>query len=169
MKKAKLTIHYDIYDELEALPTLDKQLLEAAKNILKTAYAPYSKFNVGAALRLSNGKIITGNNQENASYPLGLCAERVAIFAAGSQYPNQPITALAISIKSELQVIDYPICPCGGCRQVISESEFRHQNDIRLIIQGETGLIYVFHSVKDILPFTPKGSDIDTAVTGNKA
>ena len=161
MKKATFTIAYTTYNTIEELAASDKQLLLGAKEILKTAYAPYSKFNVGCALRLANGTIVTGNNQENASYPLGLCAERVAIFAAGSQYPNQAIEALAISIKSELQMIDYPICPCGGCRQVIAESEFRHQNDIRLIIQGEKGMIYIFNSVKDILPFTPKGSDID--------
>ena len=161
MKKATFTIAYTTYNHIDELSASDKQLLLGAKEILKTAYAPYSKFNVGCALRLANGTIVTGNNQENASYPLGLCAERVAIFAAGSQYPNQAIEALAISIKSELQMIDYPICPCGGCRQVIAESEFRHQNDIRLIIQGEKGMIYIFNSVKDILPFTPKGSDID--------
>ena len=161
MKKATFTITYATYNTIEELTTFDKELLLGAKEILKTAYAPYSKFNVGCALRLANGTIVTGNNQENASYPLGLCAERVAIFAAGSQYPNQAIEALAISIKSELQLIDYPICPCGGCRQVIAESEFRHGNDIRLIVQGEKGMIYIFNSVKDILPFTPKGSDID--------
>ena len=164
MEKVTFSINYEVYHHLEELPATDIQLLLAAKEVLKMAYAPYSKFYVGAALRLANDKIVTGNNQENASYPLGLCAERVAIFAAGAQYPNEPIEALAISIHSDLQMIDYPICPCGGCRQVISESEFRHQNDIRLIVQGEIGPIYVFNSVKDILPFTPKGSDIDTSV-----
>lgn len=141
------------YDSMEALPPKERELLKAAKNTLENAYAPYSKFYVGAAVRLTNGKIIVGNNQENAAYPSGLCAERVALFAANAVYPDQRVESIAITAKNALQLLDTPIPPCGACRQVIGETEHRFGEPIQLILQGETGKVWVLPSLESILPF----------------
>ncbi len=158
MQHKSLSIDYTIYNSIQELPNSLQKLLEEAKVALTRAYAPYSNFSVGAALLLENGEIITGNNQENAAYPLGLCAERVAIFAAGSQYPDIPIQKLAITVKSANQVLSTPIAPCGGCRQVIAESEYRFDTPIQIILQGETGRVFVFESIQTLLPFSFDGS-----------
>lgn len=105
-------------------------------------------------MRLRNGKVIIGSNQENAAFPVTLCAERVAIFAAASQYPDEAIEALAITAKSGNHVVNKPVTPCGSCRQVIHESEYRFKQPIRVILHGETGEVYVLESIKDILPLT---------------
>lgn len=149
-----LEIKYTIYDTIEALPKEEQQLLKASKEALKSAYAPYSNFLVGAALLLQNGEQVIGNNQENAAYPLTLCAERVAIFSAASRYPTVPIEMIAITAKSPSQILNAPISPCGSCRQVIAESEFRHKNSIKIILQGETGSIYIFKTIQELLPFS---------------
>ncbi len=131
MKILKLDAHIEVYRQIDELPKTDQILLEKARQSLKDAYAPYSKFQVGAALRLNNGKTIIGSNQENAAFPLTLCAERVAIFAAAAQYPHAAIDSIAITAKSAGQILDRPITPCGSCRQVIYESEFRFEQPIR--------------------------------------
>jgi len=154
MKILSLNAKIEVYENVEELNRADASLLEAAKKSLEDAYAPYSKFKVGAALRLKNGKIIIGSNQENAAFPVTLCAERVAIFAAAAQYPNEAIEAVAITAKSSSHVVDKPVTPCGSCRQVIHESEYRFQKAIRVILHGETGEVYVIESIKDILPLT---------------
>lgn len=132
----------------------DKTLLEAAHEAADKAYAPYSQFYVGAALRLDDGSIIIGNNQENAAYPSGLCAERVAIFAAGATKPNNKIVSLAVTAHSKNNPLTNPIPPCGGCRQVISESEYRFKHPIRLILQGQSGPVVVVEKAGDLLPFS---------------
>jgi cytidine deaminase len=137
---------------MKDLAKKDAELLVEAQKMVKGAYAPYSEFHVGAALLLDNGKIVTGNNQENAAYPSGLCAERVAIFYAGAQYPNNAVKAIAISVKSKSQVIKEPLSPCGGCRQVISEYENKFGKPIRIIMMGEKGQIYIAKSIESLLP-----------------
>ena len=118
----------------------------------KDAYAPYSNFLVGAAVLLQNGKIIIGNNQENACYPSGLCAERVAIFHAGAKYPNIKIKAIAITATSKNYVASIPAAPCGNCRQSISEYEVKQETPIRLLLMGEVGEVFMCDSIADILP-----------------
>lgn len=152
MKQLEYKIQYKEFANNDELEEKDKYLLEKAKESLKTAYAPYSKFNVGAAILLQNGQIILGSNQENAASPSGLCAERVAVYAAGAQFPNVSIEAVAITCKTDKFEVDEPISPCGACRQALLEYEIRHNNNIRLILAGNTGKIIVLDSVKDLLP-----------------
>lgn len=154
MKKVTFTTSIEVYSNVSELTETEATLLTVAKNAVEHAYAPYSKFKVGAAVLLENGETVHGNNQENAAYPLCLCAERVALFAAASLYPNVPVKAIAISAKSQNQELDKPVTPCGSCRQAIYESEFKGNNDIRIVMQGETGDIYCANTVKDLLPFT---------------
>jgi len=118
----------------------------------KKAYAPYSKFRVGAALLLDNGKIVLGSNQENAAYPSGLCAERVAIFSAGTLYPDAKMVKIAISATSDTNPTLTPIPPCGACRQSISEYEIKQEAAIELYFMGESGSIYKSDSLKNLLP-----------------
>jgi cytidine deaminase len=153
-KATKLTIttNLTVYKSMEDLPKEDLELLKLAKKAVKSAYAPYSQFFVGAAILLENGKISIGNNQENAAYPSGLCAERVAIFHASAKYPNVPIKKIAVSVASKTQIINEPISPCGGCRQVISEYEMKYDSPISIIMSGETGQIYVSDSIENLLP-----------------
>ncbi|MCL2026960.1 MAG: cytidine deaminase [Bacteroidales bacterium] len=150
--KQDITISYDVFDRLEDLSPEDQKLLEAATKAAKDAYAPYSKFHVGAAVLTDNGNIIVGNNQENLAYPSGLCAERVAVFSTSALYPNQKIMAIAITAFSEQFVTDKPVSPCGACRQVLIEYEIRDNQPIRCILRGSTGQIFVFKSIHDLLP-----------------
>jgi cytidine deaminase len=152
MKKLRLESEIKIADHINELDPSDHQLLSRAKEAAKDAYAPYSNFKVGAAVLLKDGKVVIGNNQENAAYPVTICGERNAIFSASAQYPNTPIVAVAITIISKDQNINRPVPPCGSCRQVIYETEMRHKQDIRIILQGDTGEIYLINSIKDILP-----------------
>ena len=142
---------FDVFDSINNLNSEDQTLLTAAINAINNAYAPYSNFYVGAAVLLENGKIITGNNQENAAYPSGLCAERVAIFYASSQYPGIKIKSIAVSANSKKYNINYPIAPCGSCRQAISEYEVKMDSPIRLIMFGESGEIYISPSISNLL------------------
>ena len=147
-----ITTNLNVYKSMEDLPKEDFELLKLAKKAVKSAYAPYSQFFVGAAILLENGKISIGNNQENAAYPSGLCAERVAIFHASAKYPNIPIKKIAVSVASKTQIINEPVSPCGGCRQVISEYEMKYDSPISIIMSGETGQIYVSDSIENLLP-----------------
>ena len=153
ISKLSILTEFDVYNSAKDLDKKDAELLLAAQKMVKTAYAPYSEFHVGAAVLLENGKIVTGNNQENAAYPSGLCAERVAIYAAGAQYPNVAIKVIAITCKSKQFHVDEPLSPCGACRQAMSEYEMRHHKNIRIILAGETGKIRVMESIADLLPF----------------
>jgi cytidine deaminase len=128
-------------------------LLEKAHQAANTAYAPYSNFNVGAAIQLQNGEQVFANNQENVAFPSGLCAERVAIFYAGSKYPNEVIETIAISCKSSAFEVNEPLSPCGACRQSLSEYEVKQNAPIRVILQGEIGKIRIVSSIADLLPF----------------
>ena len=128
--------------------------MEEAIIARNNAYAPYSKFKVGAALILENDEIVIGSNQENAAYPSGLCAERVAIFQAGSKFPGKIIKTLAITAASETNKTDKPIPPCGACRQAIAEYEFKQEQPIEIYFMGETGEIYLSDSLSNLLPFS---------------
>jgi cytidine deaminase len=136
------------YEELDAE---NKRLIEKAKEQVEKAYAPYSGFHVGAALLLDNGEIFAGSNQENAAYPSGLCAERVAMFYANAQYPNVAVKTLAIAAHTNGMFLESPVTPCGSCRQVLLETETRFEKDITVLLYG-TSEIYLLRNVKQLLP-----------------
>lgn len=152
-KKITITTEFSIFENLEELPIDIQNLMEQAIDVRKKAYAPYSKFKVGTALFLDNGKVVLGSNQENAAYPSGLCAERVAVFQAGSIYPEAQILKMAITAASETNKTTSPIPPCGACRQSIAEYEIRQETPIEIYFMGEIGPIYRSDSLKNLLPF----------------
>ena len=141
-----------IKTDLNLLTNSDKTLVLKAKNMLKSAYAPYSGFLVGAAVHLENGEIITGNNQENVAYPSGMCAERVAIFYAKSQFPNTKINSIAVSAISKNFLIEDVVSPCGSCRQVISEYEVKQNENIRILLHQSDDSVIIIKSISDLLP-----------------
>ncbi|WP_412759654.1 cytidine deaminase [Maribacter sp.] len=152
ISQKKISFDITVYDSLSELSSGDQNLMSVAVKARKRAYAPYSSFNVGASVLLENGEIIEGNNQENASYPSGLCAERVAVFYAGSKYPGMKIKAIAITAASLNHEVNEPAAPCGNCRQAISEYEFRQQEPIKILLMGETGSVIECNSLADLLP-----------------
>ncbi|MCB6902181.1 cytidine deaminase [Hoylesella buccalis] len=152
MEQIDINISIESY-QLGELSPQDQELVQAAIEATKNAYANYSRFYVGAALRLENGKIVIGANQENAAFPSGLCAERTAVFAAQANYPDSPIETLAIAGRNEKGVLPSPITPCGACRQVILEIEDRYKKPIKILLYG-TQKIYCVRSVKDLLPLS---------------
>lgn len=153
MKEISITSSFTIYDNINELSQDIQDLMNQAVEIRKKAYAPYSQFRVGAALLLDNGKIVLGSNQENAAYPSGLCAERVAIFHAGSIYPEAKILKMAITAASDTNPTKAPIPPCGSCRQSIAEYEIKQDTPIEIYFMGEIGEVYKSASLKNLLPF----------------
>lgn len=153
MKEISITSSFTVYNSLEELSKDVQDLMNEAVEVRKKAYAPYSQFRVGAALLLDNGKIVLGSNQENAAYPSGLCAERVAIFHAGSIYPEAKILKIAITAASDTNQTTAPIPPCGSCRQSIAEYEIRQDTPIEIFFMGEIGEVYKSASLKNLLPF----------------
>lgn len=135
-------------------------LVNKAKEQVLKAYAPYSGFHVGAALMLANGEVFAGSNQENAAYPSGLCAERVAMFYANAQYPNVPVKAIAIAAYTAEQFLSSPITPCGACRQVLLESEMRFENDIEVILYG-TDEIFILKNIRQLMPLCFEKSSLN--------
>ncbi|MDT0294013.1 cytidine deaminase [Mesonia ostreae] len=152
MEERKITTSIQIFENIEELPPQVKFLMKEAQAIRDQAYAPYSKFKVGAAIQLEDDIIVTGSNQENAAYPSGLCAERTAIFYAGSQYPNKKVKAMAICVKSSSKVVTKPIAPCGACRQAIAEYEVKQDQPIEIYFMGEEGKIIKAKALLDLLP-----------------
>ena len=150
MKYLKITAKIRICN-YEELLSEEKFIVDKAKEATFRAYAPYSKFKVGAAALLANGEIITGNNQENVAFPSGLCAERTTLFYAQSQYPDDAVKAMAIAAYTEGDFLDRPISPCGACRQVMLETEMRFKQPIEIILYGKKEILIV-ESVKDLLP-----------------
>jgi cytidine deaminase len=142
---------YEEFANPEDMSQEQRALILAARDSTKDAYAPYSSFNVGAAVLLENGKIIKGSNQENAAYPSGLCAERVALFYAGAEYPDVKVKAIAIAAMQEGKFLEEPVSPCGGCRQVLHETEVRHHRSIEIILYGSQK-IWVVRQGSDLLP-----------------
>ncbi|MEO8762117.1 MAG: cytidine deaminase [Bacteroidia bacterium] len=149
-EKLQYVISVDVFESANQLPPEEFILIQEATKAMRNAYAPYSKFSVGTAILLENGKIITGNNQENAAYPSGMCAERVAIFYAGSQYPDVAVKTIAVICDVEA---DQPLTPCGACRQAIAEYEQHHNKKIRLIMATTTGKVFCANSIETLLPF----------------
>jgi len=154
MKQIKITISATVYSNISELSAEDQILLNKAIEARGNAYAPYSKFYVGAALLLENGEIVLGNNQENAAYPSGMCAERVAIWKAGSTFPGIKIEKLAISASSTITTVDKPIGPCGACRQTLSEYEINQKQPFPVLFMGEVGEIVKTPSLLSLLPFS---------------
>jgi len=151
MKQRAFTIRTLEYDRKEDLSTEQAALIQAALAAAKQAYAPYSQYQVGAAALLANGITLTGSNQENAAYPSGLCAERVALFYAGSQYPGVAVEKLAIAARSEDGFQSAPVAPCGACRQVLYETESRGEHPMEILLYG-TEKIQVLRTATDLLP-----------------
>lgn len=152
MEEKKIQTIVRFYKELSELPDGIQDLFEAAEEARDKAYAPYSNYWVGAALRLESGKIIKGNNQENASFPSGLCAERTAIYHAGALHSDEKIMALAVTVKSLKKTVNAPAAPCGACRQAILEYEVKQEQAIPIYFRGETGVVAQVDSVQSILP-----------------
>jgi len=150
MREYKIESTLHIY-EMSELCAADRELVEAAKQATRGSYSPYSKFCVGAAVRLQNGVVFTGANQENAAFPSGLCAERTALFAANAQYPTQPVVALAVAARKGRRYLVQPIPPCGACRQVISGVEDRFATPIRILLYGSGGVL-VSEGISPLLP-----------------
>lgn len=152
MKKLTLQTEFTSYQSPEELPGGDRKLLELAKKSLENSYSPYSNFKVGAAVLLQNGEMLGGSNYENASYPLCICAEQTVLTTAANLFPNTPVLAMAVTVRNPNKVIDRPGLPCGGCRQVICETEVKNQQPIRVILHGETGPVFIFEKGLDLLP-----------------
>lgn len=150
----EVTTEVTAYTSKEDLPAADRALLNAALEAVDNAYAPYSRFHVGAAIRLADGTVVKGNNQENIAYPSGLCAERVAIFSAAANHPGVAVEAVAVCSKATDFAMNHPVTPCGGCRQALHEYEARQPDGIRLILYGESGEVWVVPSVRSLLPLT---------------
>jgi len=150
MQKKTIETKFEIYS-YEELDNTRQLLINKAKEQVQKAYAPYSGFHVGAAIELENGEIITGNNQENSAYPSGLCAERVAMFYANSQYPDVAVKTLAIAAYTNGKFLEEPVTPCGSCRQVLLETEMRFEKNITILLYG-TKEVYLIENVKQLLP-----------------
>lgn len=152
MQQKEFRLTYEEYGSEQELPAADAGLLQAAKKATVDAYAPYSHFRVGAAARLVNGEIITGTNQENASFPAGICAERTLLSVAAARFPGIAIDTLAISYDNEQGASDRPISPCGICRQSLQEFEQRTHRPIRLILGGLKGPVFILPQAGQLLP-----------------
>ncbi|GLU43792.1 cytidine deaminase [Muricauda sp. NBRC 101325] len=158
MKKKHISFELQIFEDSSELSQMEQNLLHQADAARLNAYAPYSKFKVGAAVLLENGEVVIGNNQENAAYPAGLCAERVAVFQAGAKYPGVAIKCLAISAGSELMENTEPAAPCGNCRQSIVEYEQKQETPIPILLKAQNNIVFRCPSMADILPLAFNGS-----------
>lgn len=153
MKQGKFEFEYEVYDDISQLSNADAVLLNKARTVTAQAYAPYSKFNVGAVAILDNGEFVAGTNQENASYPVGICAERVLLGNAATLYPGIAINTIAISYNPAKEKSNHPISPCGMCRQSLLEYETRFKKPIRVIMGGMEGKIHIVKTSRLLLPF----------------
>lgn len=154
MKKIQVNTSAIVFTDTSELNSEDKLLIDKAVEARKKAYAPYSKFNVGAALLLENNQIVLGNNQENAAYPSGMCAERVAVWKASSEFPGVAIKKLAITASSSITKVNKPVGPCGACRQTLSEFEKNQKKPFEVLFMGEVGEIVKTESLISLLPFS---------------
>ena len=151
MENKQLIIDYQEYASREELPEADRALLDAAIDAVQGSYAPYSHFNVGAAVRLADGTVVKGANQENAAYPSGLCAERTAMFAASANHPGVPFESLAVVCSRDGQLMPNPGSPCGACRQVMAQYEREANRPLRILL-GSGGPILAFTGVESLMP-----------------
>ncbi|PKH50442.1 cytidine deaminase [Tenacibaculum sp. Bg11-29] len=154
MKKIEVKTSATVFNTLSELDQEDQLLMNKAIEARAKAYAPYSKFKVGAAFLLENGTIVLGNNQENAAYPSGMCAERVGVWKVGSEFPGIKIKKIAITAASENTIVNKPVGPCGACRQTLSEYEINQKESIEIIFMGEVGEIIKTTSLLSLLPFS---------------
>ena len=160
MKKEEIRFGYDVYDSINDLNDDDKQLLNAAREVTRKAYAPYSNFQVGAVAKLNNDELISGTNQENASYPVGICAERVLLASASMLQTDVPIKTMAIAYHNLNGQSDHPVSPCGMCRQYIAEYETRTKQPIRLILSGMDGKVFIVEKAGHLLPLSFGSEDL---------
>ncbi len=159
MKTFRIPVFIDEFD-MDELPEDIQRLKKEAEKAREKAYAPYSDFKVGAAVLLDDGTVISANNQENAAFPSGMCAERVAVWYAGAQHPGRKILKIFITARSEKHRLDKPVPPCGACRQSIAEYEVKQNREIEIWFMGETGKIWRSPSLKNLLPLIFDGSDL---------
>lgn len=157
MIKKNLSIQYYELDDASQLSETEQNLVARARQMTENAYAPYSEFFVGAAILLKNGKVVTGSNQENGAYPSGLCAERVAMFAASAAFPGVEMEAIAISAKTKRFTLHEPVPPCGACRQSMMEYETLQKAPIRILLSKDSGKVVVIDKVSDLLPLSFSG------------
>ena len=160
MKEFKQEFTFSIADGFDEFNKETQEIISVANEVWKNAYAKYSKFYVGAAVLLQNGEIVKGTNQENAVYPLGLCAERVALFSASTNYPYVPIVSIALATGRVIDDHETPTFPCGSCRQAIHEYEDKFGSDIKIYVVGSNNKVFVINTVKDILPFSCGGEEL---------
>jgi cytidine deaminase len=163
MTDRNIQITYRSCEGRDALPAGDAALLSAADGALEDAYAPYSRFRVGAAVRLSDGSLLTGSNQENASFPAGICAERVLLSAVSALHPRLSVTSMAITYRGEGIPSSHPLAPCGICRQTLVEYEERFGSPIRMVLAGQSGEVLVFAAAADLLPFRFSGAELPSS------
>ena len=162
MKKEAISFEYQVFDDASSLTEADRSLLQKAKLATQSSYAPYSRFCVGAAALLANGITVSGSNQENASSPAGLCAERVVLAAAASSYPGIAIDTIAISYDNKrTSVSDHPVAPCGICRQSLLETQLQQQTPIRLVLSGMEGRIFTIKDARHLLPLSFTAADME--------
>ncbi len=157
MGHQEISIHYHAHDQRHLIAASDQTLLQKAEEATKSAYAPYSKFNVGVAILTKDGIVIQGSNQENGAFPIGQCAERVALYRMVHEHGRKPVDTIAIVVDNEHQ--HTPASPCGSCRQILNEYRSSQDTPIRLLL-GVAGreLVYEINDVKDLLPFAFDGS-----------
>ena len=156
----KYTFEYEEYDSIDDLSAADAHLIAEARKATEIAYAPYSNFLVGAYAVLNSGEFIKGSNQENASYPVGVCAERALLASVGQLFPNQPIVSMAVSYNNLNGESNRPLSPCGMCRQALQEYEGRVHQPIRLLLSGLEGKVFVIKKSTNLLPFSFSGDDL---------
>lgn len=160
MKKQDYQFEFEIYDSIDELSEDDKWLLDEAREVTQHAYAPYSRFQVAAVAKLSNGEIISGTNQENASFPAGICAERVVLAIISSLYPKMAIESMAISYFNQNGESNHPITPCGICRQALQEFKDKSKSPVRLILGGMHGKVYIIQDASMLLPLSFTSQDM---------
>ena len=160
MNQHTFTVAYSEVESENFLPLADRELLIKAWEACELAYAPYSHFHVGASLRLTNGLVFIGNNQENSAYPSGLCAERVVVFSASAQQPGVPIESVAIVAKTSVYDLANPVTPCGACRQVMAEYEKLAGKPIRVLLQGKSGKVWIIDGIDNLLPLMFDGAEL---------
>jgi cytidine deaminase len=160
MIKQEYKFNFEVYDTIADLTEEDQWLLNEAREVTQHAYAPYSNFQVGAIARLDNGELVAGSNQENASFPVGLCAERVLLASAASLFPRVPIQTIAISYHNNNGESNHPISPCGMCRQALNEYGQRVKHPIRLILGGLEGKVYIIDKADMLLPLSFNADDL---------
>lgn len=158
MQKKEYQFSFDVYESIQDLTEADAKLLSKAREVTEMAYAPYSHFKVSAVALMNNGEMVNGTNQENASYPVTICAERVLLSAVSSIFPNEAIDTIAISYNSKNSAV--PISPCGVCRQALAEYEERTHQPIRLILSGMQGEVFIIKNATDLLPLSFKSSSL---------